>query len=43
MAGNNRIASGKVSQTKSKGAAFLKEYQEAFSPEKLAKEDGKEE
>ena len=42
MSGNNRIVSGKLSQSKTKGKAFLKEYHAAYEPEKFAKEDGDE-
>lgn len=37
VAGINRIISGEVSQSKTTGKAFLREYYKAFSPEAIAK------
>lgn len=45
MSGNNRIANGKVAQSKTKGKAFLTELYDEYQPEKLANEglDGEDE
>lgn len=36
-AGINRIISGELAQTKTKGQAFMRQYEKAFSPEGIVK------